>query len=114
MKFPAIILLGALLCACGTPQPLEPLLTKDAVEKARTLVQQSEAAGFIAKWSCTGNEAYVRPEFWTAMDVDGKRGLAISLAGLCEAEDSGRSITIFDQQTGKRLAAFRLNRFTVE
>lgn len=113
MRF-VVFAVVSLLGACGTPQPLQPLLTKDAIEKARTLVQQSQAAGYIAQWSCTGNTAYVRPEFWTAMDVDGKRGLAISLAGLCEAEDSGRSITIFNQQTGKRLAAFSLDRFTVE
>lgn len=110
----SVALVAGWLVACGSSAPEQPLLSAENLATARTLVRTSEATGQLARWSCVGNEAFVNPLTWAAFDVDEKRGMAISLAAICEAENSGRYINIFDHQSGQKLANFDGLRFTVE
>lgn len=57
------------------------------------------------RYSCVGNEAFVNPVAWASMNIDEKRGMTISLAAICESRDSGGYMTLFDHQSGRRLAA---------
>jgi hypothetical protein len=100
----------------GGPQSNAPdrLLTEENLTKARALIEASQRDGFIRKFTCVGNEAYVTKPPWLAMNIDGKRGLAISLAGICEAENSGARITIYDFQSGQELASYGAFGFSVK
>lgn len=107
------LLVAAVAQACsGRPEP--PLLDAANLARARELVAASESTGQIARWSCVGNEAYVNPSTWAVFNVDEKKGMAISMAAICEAENSGRYIDIFDHQSGRKLARFDGLRFRVE
>ena len=103
-----------ILAACAPPPSTGPLLNEEALAKARRLVKASEDLGQIKKFSCVGNEAYVDPATWDGYNIDQKTGMAVSLTAICEADGSGRSIAIFDYQSGKRLGRHDGTRFVVE
>jgi hypothetical protein len=107
------IVLSIFVLGCSA-QPSQPLLSGVNLDKARELVRQSQDAGLINRYTCVGNEAYVNPVAWAAFNVDEKRGMAISLGAICEAEQSGSRMTIYDYQSGRKLAYFDGSRLTVE
>jgi hypothetical protein len=101
----------------ATPAPRIVGVDPDApelVQSAKKLVADAESARLIARWSCIGNEAYVRELLWAQFNIDQKRGFARSLAVSCHAQASGRYITIKGYQTGRRLAQFRNDEIEVE
>lgn len=77
------------------------------VKKARSFVTDLERHHVLARWSCVGNEAYIREIGWDQFDIDGKRGIARSLAVCCHAQKSGRYMTIKGFMSGRTLATFR-------
>lgn len=82
--------------------------------KREALIQQSVDAGFIQRFTCVGNTAYIAPVAWLTFDAGAKEGLAISLAAHCDAEHSGNRITLYDAQSGRELASFGAFGFSVK
>jgi len=86
----------------------------DLVERSASLVKKAEKAGLIVRWTCVGNEAYVREFGWLQFNIDQKRGIARALAVSCHAQKSGRRMTIKGYQTGRKLATFSSDEIGVE
>ena len=87
----------------------------ELVTQSEVLVDKAQKAGVIARYTCTGNEAYVQDLVWHAYDVDAKRGLTMSLAIVCHAQKSGRRMTIMGHQSGRKLGSYTsLSGFQVE
>lgn len=103
MRHVLIPLLLVTTFGCGD---LDSPASRVNAQKARALIDQSVSAGDITRWTCTGNEAAVRPGFWQALDERAKRGVVLSLAAICREQQSGDRMTILDAQSGKRLASY--------
>jgi hypothetical protein len=97
----AVVLVAVLMVGCG-----DTSLSPEAIDNAVSFVDKAQKAGLVTKFTCTGNEANVSPLGWAAFNADQKRGLVISLAVACDAQSSGRRITVFDHQSGRKLAEY--------
>lgn len=82
--------------------------------KAKAMIDQSTGAGYITKHSCIGNEVYVKPALWLTLDATGKKGLALAAARVCRDQKSGDRMTVFDSQSGRKLASYSGLSFSVE
>ena len=91
------------LAGCG---PAPSLTANIDVEEARRLTEQSRKLGYITDFTCLGNEASVTPQFWNTVSAKSKQGVVLSLAKLCDAENSGNRMTVKDSQSGKTLASY--------
>jgi hypothetical protein len=104
-----------LLVTIGTLMGVAPSSTAAVdIEKAEELLQQSKTAGYITSFTCTGNEAEVTPQFWAGLNARAKKGLAMSLAAICDSQQSGNRITILDDQSGKTLASLSGSTYRVD
>lgn len=74
--------------------------------QAKLLIDQSVQAGYITEWTCVGNTARVAPVFWLGVDAQTKEGVVLSLARVCESQNSGDRMTIFDARSGRKLAEY--------
>lgn len=83
-----------------------PLLNSESLAHARSLLAEGQQAGYITRFTCIRNEVAVMPRMWITLDAEGKRGLTLGMAGLCEAQNSGRRMTVIDAQSGRRLASY--------
>lgn len=110
-----LVVIGALLPSSNRA-PIEGLDPDppERVLQAQESVAKAQKAGIIVRYTCTGNDAYVTDRAWHAFDVDAKRGMTVALAIVCHAQKSGRRMTIYSQQTGKKLASFGALGFSVE
>ena len=50
---------------------------------------------------------------WQMLDANGKRGLTVGVAMVCDERKSGNYITMIDAQSGRKLAEARGSTFTV-
>lgn len=96
------------LAACAAPE-----ITAAQQEQAAAFLKDIQARGALDRYSCVGNEAYIRPVFWEAWDAATKRTVTRNFGAVCEAEKSGTRMTIYDSQSGKRLAYTDGDSFTV-
>jgi hypothetical protein len=87
------------------PAAQSPTDSVDPV-RAKQLIDQSVAAGYIPRWSCTGHTADVAPAMWLKLDAQEKRGLVLALARLCVDQRAGDRMTVNDAQSGRRLAHY--------
>lgn len=92
-----------LAAACSAPPSLSSQI--DAAEAIR-LRDASVKAGYITSHTCTGNEAMVTPHFWNGIDAKAKEGVVLSLARICDVEQSGDRMTVKDATSGKTLASY--------
>jgi hypothetical protein len=111
MPWPLAICLLAVGCADSVAH--SPASRVDP-SRARALIDQSVQAGDITRRTCLGNEAAVRPGFWQGLNERGKQGVVLSLAAICLSEGSGDRMTVYDAQSGKRLAAYTGSRVTFD
>lgn len=105
-----LLILGAMMGVGASPS----LTAGVDLEKAQELLEQSQAEGYITSFTCIGNEAEVTSHFWAGLTGKGKKGLALSLAAICNSQQSGDRITILDSQSGKTLASFFGGTYRVE
>lgn len=112
----ALLLFVAAALIRGTNQPEPPPTHINGVDlvKARALIEESQAAGYVTKYTCTGNEAQVTPRFWNAMLADTKKAFTMSLAALCERERSGNRMTVVDNRSGRVLATFAYGDYEIQ
>jgi hypothetical protein len=96
--------------------PSVPSSEVSAKQQAASLavVQQMEKSGVVTRYTCVGNEAYVTPIAWRTFDADLKEKVTMHLAAACEAQQSGFRMTVFDSQSGQRLATFGASGYRVQ
>lgn len=90
------------------PAPTEPesQYPAEQIANVKKMVGTALELGYIKRIECDVNRTYVIPLFWNSLDVDAKRGFMVSVAVLCELEGRPAMIDVYDQQSGKRLAAY--------
>lgn len=91
----------------NAPEPPRPVKTlsevsKDLQEKIKTL----EKTGLLTKFDIDMNEAYVNQAIWDKITLDTKKGVAVTLAKVCDEAGSSGRIVIINYLSGKKLAKY--------
>lgn len=97
------VVCAAMCAACG---PAPSLTEHINVEDAKRLTAESMKLGYITEYTCAGNTADVTPQFWNGIPAKTKEGVVLSLAKICDAQNSGNRMTIRDSRSGKTLASY--------
>lgn len=70
------------------------------------MVEMRMKLGMIKKLDVDANEAWISLNSWTAMNAQGKESFVADLAHYCGDRGSTYHVTLYDAQSGKKLATY--------
>ena len=62
--------------------------------------------GLLQEFDADANEEFVESRLWRGLDIDGKRGVAATLADSRAVRGSIGRVTVLDYRSGKKLAKY--------